>query len=111
MPVIGPRWLYTQDEDSRRRIDLPSDWIRNEVAEALKARKTLLPVLVSGATLPTRKALPECLEALPEVQAYELKDEYWDRDTNELVKRLADLACPKPHKTLCGQLRLTSRRS
>ncbi len=94
MPVIGPRWLYAQDEDGRRRIDLPTDWVRNEIVCGLKEGKTLFPVLVSGATLPTLKALPEGLGPLLNVQAYELKDEYWDRDTNELVKRLAALGLP-----------------
>jgi pterin-4a-carbinolamine dehydratase len=94
MPIIGPRWLYAQDEDGRRRIDLPDDWVRNEILGALKERKTLFPILVSGAVLPTLKAFPECLRPLLEVQVYELKDEYWDRDTNELVKRVANLGLP-----------------
>src|SRR5260370_419712 len=83
IPVIGPRWLFTQDEAGRRRLDLDDDWVRNEILIGLQTKKTLLPVLVSGGTLPAQKALPECLWSLPEIQAYDLKEEYWDRDTGE----------------------------
>src|SRR5258708_32380292 len=75
MPVIGPRWLYTHNEDGRRRIDLPRDWVCNEIVGGFKEGKTPFPVLVSGATLATLKDLPECPAPLLNVQDYDPKGE------------------------------------
>jgi pterin-4a-carbinolamine dehydratase len=56
--VIGPNWLYTQDEKSgRRRLDIEDDWVRLEILTFLKrkANRTdllVLPLLVSQATMP-----------------------------------------------------------
>jgi hypothetical protein len=62
--VIGPRWLFLQDPDGRRRIDNEDDWVRAEILAAVEPGKTMLPVLVSGAVLPAEKALPERLRPL-----------------------------------------------
>jgi len=57
--VIGPRWLFLQDTDGRRRIDNEDDWVRAEIRASIDAARTVLPVLVSGASRPAAQALPE----------------------------------------------------
>jgi len=89
MPVIGPQWLHIHDEHGRRRIDSVDDWVLNEIMTAIKSGMKIVPVLVSGASLPTSKALPPELVPLLENQAYEIKDEYWERDTEALLNMLA----------------------
>src|SRR5215510_9683462 len=59
--IIGARWLFLQDAEGRRRIDNEDDWVRAEILSAIKNKKTLLPVRVSGASLPGAQALPDCL--------------------------------------------------
>jgi hypothetical protein len=56
--VIGKSWLSIKDECERRRIDLPDDWVRREIEIALQAKKTIIPLLIEGAALPSREALP-----------------------------------------------------
>src|SRR5215469_9735178 len=34
--VIGPGWLTSADAYGRRRIDQPTDWVRQEVSEAIR---------------------------------------------------------------------------
>jgi pterin-4a-carbinolamine dehydratase len=93
--VIGSRWLFLQDPYGRRRIDIEDDWVRVEISSAIRNQKTVMPVLVSGATLPNVQGLPECLRPLLDSLAYELKDEYWQRDTSYFVKRLEELGVPR----------------
>jgi pterin-4a-carbinolamine dehydratase len=100
--VIGPRWLFLQDADGRRRLDTESDWVRAEILSALEGGRIVLPVLVSGATLPGLEALPACLQPLLGSQGYELNDKYWERDTGYLVKRLEELGIPKTSTDVIG---------
>lgn len=89
--VIGSRWLFLQDAFGRRRIDIADDWVRAEIMAGIKNQKKLLPVLVSGAGLPSAEALPDCLLPLLDSQAYKLNDEYWERDTSYLIERFEEL--------------------
>ena len=36
LAVIGPRWLAATDKQGRRRLDLPADFVRQEIAESLR---------------------------------------------------------------------------
>src|SRR5262245_52569809 len=38
--LIGPNWLNAQDEEHRRRLDDPDDWVRLEITHALKRNIT-----------------------------------------------------------------------
>jgi pterin-4a-carbinolamine dehydratase len=89
--VIGPRWLFLQDPDGRRRIDNEDDWVRAEILAAVEPGKTMLPVLVSGAVLPAEKALPERLRPLLNSQDYVINEMYWERDTSDFIKRIEEL--------------------
>lgn len=91
--VIGPEWLRAgSDKWGQRRIDDPSDWVRNELAFALKTGKLVIPLLVGGATIPPAKALPACLRKLPGRQALPIRTEFWDHDIKLLLGKLASNA-------------------
>lgn len=62
--VIGPGWLDARDEQGRRRLDDPQDWVRREVATGLREGKRVIPVLVRGARMPTIGELPEDMREL-----------------------------------------------
>ena len=93
--VIGSKWLFAQDAYGRRRIDTEDDWVRSEILFGIKNEKTVMPVLISGATLPATQALPDCLRPLLESQAYELNDKYWERDSSYFIKRVEELGIQK----------------
>ena len=67
--LIGPDWLNSRDEQGRRRLDSSDDWVRLEIAHALKRDITVIPVLVNGAALPERTALPDDIRGLLDHQA------------------------------------------
>jgi pterin-4a-carbinolamine dehydratase len=104
--VIGPGWMRSADEFSRRRIDLDTDWVRQEIELAIAKGLRLIPLLVGGAALPPREGLPAGVRPLLDHQAYEVRDGYWEQDVAMLLVRLEDLGCrrtatkvqyPKPH--------------
>jgi len=71
--VIGPQWLAAKDEANRRRIDLPGDWVREEIETGLREGKTVIPVLVEGTKPPRREELPDALAKLADLQAIRLR--------------------------------------
>jgi len=86
LALIGPNWLSSEDEEGRRRLDDPHDFVRLEIASALKRKICVVPVLVGDATMPAGDELPAAIRALARRQAHELSDKRWDYDVGELVK-------------------------
>jgi len=86
--VIGKQWLNVTDADGRRRLDNPEDFIRLELASALRRNIRIIPVLVQGAAAPGGKNLPEDLKKLSRLQAHEITDNRWDYDVGKLIEIL-----------------------
>ncbi len=96
--LIGDKWLSIQDATGRRRLDDPADWIRQEIAVALKRGIRVVPVLVDGAQLPAETALPEELRSLVRRQALDLSDGRWKGDVQRLCDTLDRL--PELQRTI-----------
>ena len=96
--VIGNTWATGTGEDGRCRLDDPKDWVRLEVAAALRRDILVVPVLVEGARLPDPASLPEELRALCQRNACELSDLRWAFDFRELVKDLEQVVVHPPPK-------------
>ena len=67
--LIGSDWLNSKDDEGRRRLDNPDDWVRLEIARALKRDITVIPVRVNGAELPAKASLPVDIRGLLDHQA------------------------------------------
>ena len=62
------------------------DWVREELLTAKENGKNIIPVLVDGATMPSRpEDMPENLSFLPYVDAVKLPDEYKDSPFTTLL--------------------------
>jgi formylglycine-generating enzyme required for sulfatase activity len=65
LAIIGPNWIDARDEKSgTRRLDNPEDWVRLEIERSLARNIPVIPVLVAGATLPSKSELPPSLQPL-----------------------------------------------
>lgn len=85
--VIGTSWLTTTDEDGRRRLDDPEDYVRLELAAALRMDITVIPVLVDDADMPSSEALPPDLAALATRNAVSIGS-HFERDVADLIRAI-----------------------
>lgn len=83
--VIGVHWLTIADEQGKRRLDNPRDFVRLEIASALKRGIRVIPVLVGGAVMPRAEDLPPDLSPLSERQAIEVRDTHFHSDAEQLI--------------------------
>jgi formylglycine-generating enzyme len=89
--VIGPQWLTAVDKKARRRLHLPDDWVRREVAEGLKQKDVrVFPVLLD-AEMPDKEELPDDLKSLTKRQAFPLTARHWPNDVATLVEFLKEV--------------------
>ncbi len=88
--VIGPNWANIKpdnDPSGPRRLDSPSDFVRQEVATALKKGGSLpvIPVLVRGASMPAAEQLPDDLRDLAYRNAIAFNNLDWDANVSKLI--------------------------
>ncbi|GFE27167.1 MULTISPECIES: toll/interleukin-1 receptor domain-containing protein [Streptomyces] len=86
--LIGPNWLSLCDTDGRRRIDVPGDYVHDEIHRALMWRKTVIPVLIDSAVLPTKEQLPADIAELTERQFMQLRVPYAHLDLPVITEAL-----------------------
>src|SRR5688500_6977379 len=82
--VIGPRWVDLMQQ----RAQGLEDFVRHEIAAALRRDITVVPVLVGGARMPSRQ-LPADLAALSQRNAVEIRDDRFEDDVARLGDALA----------------------
>jgi hypothetical protein len=86
--VIGRQWLSCADATGNPRLHNSDDWVRNEVASALRRNILVLPVFVDGAVMPATEALPDDLSRLTRKQAAEISSTRWDYDVGQIIRIL-----------------------
>ncbi len=87
LAVIGPGWLTIANQDGRR-LDQVDDYVRIEISKALESGKRVIPVLVGGAEVPDRAALPPALQGLADRHAMVLRDAFFEQDFDLLIDDL-----------------------
>lgn len=96
LAMIGPHWLKVVDSNGVKRIQKNEDWVRKEIAEALKRNLRVIPILVNGADMPDSQELPEDLKELTLRHAQELTSSRWNYDVGELTKVLEKIIKVRP---------------
>ena len=71
--LIGSDWVDVVDEAGERRLMRDDDLVRKEVVYALNSSAIVIPLLVSGASMPSSEDLPEDLQRLVSVNAMKLR--------------------------------------
>ena len=91
LALIGRQWLTVTDDQGRRRLDDPEDFVVLELKEALDRDIHVVPVLVDGAPMPRPHELPAELRELSHRNAVRVDAESFRRDCDDLLDRLARL--------------------
>lgn len=88
LAIIGQGWLESKDDLGRRRLDDANDFVRIELASALRRDIPVVPVLVRGTKMPDVEQLPEDLRELAYRNAVELTHARWRSDVHVLIEAL-----------------------
>ena len=88
--LIGNQWASIKDQRGRR-IDQPDDFVRLELATALRRSITVIPVLVEGARMPDASTLPEDVAPLTLHNALEISEVDFDHDVERLIDTLESI--------------------
>ncbi len=88
LAIIGLDWLEAKDATGGRRLDDPNDFVRIELASALRRDIPVIPVLVRGAKMPRVVQLPDDLKELAYRNAVELTHPRWKSDVQVLIRAL-----------------------
>jgi hypothetical protein len=86
--VIGKHWLTATDAAGQRRLENPDDYVRVEIATALKRNMRVIPLLVQEAGMPSADELPDDLAPLTRRSAFELHDSSWREEIQRLITSL-----------------------
>lgn len=98
--LIGPAWLDVRGDDGTRLIDRDHDWVRVEIATALRAGNRVVPVLLGDATmLPDAAALPDEIAVLARVQFLRVPETDLAHELDRLCTALAALLPDLEHES------------
>jgi len=87
LALIGPGWLDARD-GSGRRLDRPDDFVRLEIAAALRRDVLVIPVLLDGAVMPTRSELPPEIANLALHHAVSFGQDDWPRQMAKVERSI-----------------------
>ncbi|NMO54288.1 TIR domain-containing protein [Actinoplanes sp. TBRC 11911] len=85
--LIGREWAGRLPNGGRR-IDDPSDMLRQEITAAFQHRVRVIPVLVQDAEMPPSEELPEPLRPLAERHALRIDDNGYAHQVPQLIEAI-----------------------
>ena len=85
LAVIGPRWMELFE---KRLASGERDYVREEIAGALRRGLVVIPVLIERPSLPRADALPEDVRELVLYQKQDVTHEQFGRDIQGLVEAI-----------------------
>jgi hypothetical protein len=91
LAVIGPNWMKIKGRKGKCRLEEPQDYVRIEIESALKREILVIPLLVSGASIPEADKLPVSIQKLTYRNGIAIRvDPDFHRDMDRLIDYLKD---------------------
>lgn len=89
LAIIGRQWTTIVDEQGKRRLEKPTDFVRIEIEAALKRDIPVIPLLVQGAKMPDLDKLPDTMRDLYYRNGTPIRaDPDFHSDMDRLIKAL-----------------------
>lgn len=88
--LIGPRWLDVTDAGGKRRLDTAEDFVRIEIASALKRDIPIIPILVDDTGMPAEQELPEQIRLMAYKQAMRLRHDRFNADAEGIARAVRE---------------------
>ncbi len=97
LAVIGRDWIKKRGSKGASRLEDPGDFVRIEVESALKRQVLVIPVLVSGASIPPAERLPASLQGLSYRNGIAVRSGHdFHQDMDRLIGQLKKLPPAAP---------------
>jgi TIR domain len=88
LAIIGANWRGERFANGEYPIAQDDDFVRIEIAAALKADKRVIPVLVDDTRMPPAEDLPRSLKPLARRNAVRITHEHFHGDFESLIREL-----------------------
>jgi formylglycine-generating enzyme required for sulfatase activity len=101
LAVIGRDWMKKRGSKGKSRLEDPGDFVRIEIESALQRQIPVIPVLVSGASIPPAERLPASIQGLSYRNGIPVRpDPDFHRDMDRLIEYLKQqIQGLKEHRT------------
>ena len=86
LALIGSGWVDIQAADGTRRLDDAGDFVRVEIAEALRRRIPIIPVMLNDAPMPPADTLPPSIQQLAYQQGMPLRTISFEQDADRIAQ-------------------------
>jgi hypothetical protein len=96
LAVIDRNWATVPDAAGHKRLDDPDDYVRREIATALKRNVRVMPLRIQGAAMPRAAELPDDLAPLARLNAIELHESVWREQIPDLITTLDEVLRREP---------------
>jgi len=94
--LIGRQWATLADDQGRRRLDDPDDWVRVEIQAALERGVRVIPVLVDGVRPLRPEQLPAGLRKLARLNVLDLSYGRYEYDAARLLDLIQEVLASRP---------------
>ncbi len=109
LALVGHHWLGRRGEPNVRarssRIKQPDDFVRMEIAEALAGSVPIVPVVMAGAPMPTKRQVPTDIQLLLSAKPrLTLDDSTFRRDVHRIVASITRVHIRRPRWDSAGTI-------
>ncbi len=99
LALIGPNWADVLAKNGTGRLDDQQDFVRIEIASALRRNIPVVPILLEGTMMPSANRLPDDLRPLAQRNALSVRHSSFHSDMDKLVSELDLDSCPSDADT------------
>jgi hypothetical protein len=99
LAIVGPGWVRARDDDGGLRLDNSDDFVRIEIAAALKRDIQIIPILVDGARIPKAHELPDDIKGLATRNGLDIRNSSFHSDMDKLIRELRGQKSSEPPET------------